>query len=616
MSVESMPLEYGSELHTRIKNAVLARKKLADNKMANFHKRWEMADEEYNFYMTEREMDRLRKVKRDDEGSPQFVDIKIPSSYAMLMSAHTHWASVFLSRSPILQFAGRHGESEDNILAVEALMEYQTTNGRHLPPYYVWLLDAGKYGLGVVWSHWAKEESTVSNWAEEPVVVAGLKTSKTKRVRKVEKVTQYEGNRTFNVRPADYLPDPRVPISDPDAGEFVGRRVEIGYNNLARGALQKQYINVEKVRSRMRGMAGTGHEYGKVEWHTENLPDGETSYGALGTDDASLVSSAPCVEMLIEIIPKEWKLGTTEHPEVWVFTLAFEDIVIEAHPYGMYHGKFPAETLLLEPDAYNLIARGMLEIGRPLNNTLDWLVNTHFHNVRKSLNGEFIYDPTKISSRDILTPGDGKRIRLKPAAYGQDIRTFFHTIQGGTDITGTHLRDTQLVDQMLQKVLGVSDNAQGAPNSGGRKTATEVRSANGSSAGRMKVTSEYMSAMGFAPLAQKMLQVTQQMYDEEKKFKIAGSNVQNVERFINVTPDMIAGSYDYLPVDGTMPVDRFAQVTMWTNLIAQSRNFPQFAQQYDVARMVAWVAQLGGLKNINQFKLGGNAGDARRRDGK
>ena len=42
---------------------------------------------------------------------------------------------------------------------------------------------------------------------------------------------------------------------------------------------------------------------------------------------------------------------------------------------------------------------------------------------------------------------------------------------------------------------------------------------------------------------------------------------------------------------------------MWQNMLAQIRNYPTIIQQYDIAKIFAWVASLGGLKNIQQFRL-------------
>ncbi len=75
------------------------------------------------------------------------------------------------------------------------------------------------------------------------------------------------------------------------------------------------------------------------------------------------------------------------------------------------------------------------------------------------------------------------------------------------------------------------------------------------------------------------------------------------QNFLQVTPESLQGFYDYVPVDGTLPVDRFAQANLWKEILAGMRNYPQIAQMYDIGKIFAWLAQLAGLKNINQFKV-------------
>jgi hypothetical protein len=80
--------------------------------------------------------------------------------------------------------------------------------------------------------------------------------------------------------------------------------------------------------------------------------------------------------------------------------------------------------------------------------------------------------------------------------------------------------------------------------------------------------------------------------------------VEAGEKFINVSPADIAGFYDFVPVDGTLPVDRMAQANLWKELMGNIRMMPpEIAMGYDWSRIFAWVAQLGGLKNITQFKI-------------
>ena len=233
---------------------------------------------------------------------------------------------------------------------------------------------------------------------------------------------------------------------------------------------------------------------------------------------------------------------------------------------------------------------------------MTWLINTHFYNVRKTLNDQFVVDPSRIVMKDMLDPNPGKLIRMKPSAYGQDVRTMITQMQT-QDVTRSHLNDSEVITDMLQRVSGVNDNLMGMVNLG-RRTATEVRSSTTFGVNRLKTQTEYWSAQGMSPFCQKLIQSTQQFYDADKAFRIVGDTAGNgTNTFIDVSPDDIAGFYDFTPVDGTLPVDRYAQVNLWGTLMGQVAQFPQIMQQYDFARIFAFVAQLAGLKNISQFKV-------------
>jgi hypothetical protein len=72
---------------------------------------------------------------------------------------------------------------------------------------------------------------------------------------------------------------------------------------------------------------------------------------------------------------------------------------------------------------------------------------------------------------------------------------------------------------------------------------------------------------------------------------------------MKIGPADIQGFYDFIPVDGTLPVDRYAQANLWQQLLGQVRNFPQIMAGYNMGGIFEWIAQLAGLKNIGQFRI-------------
>lgn len=595
MSVsENQTLKYKSPLHEKIKELVWDCYKLSENKMRDRHTAWKKQDEQAVAFIKERDLDRIRKAEKQSKGHVDYVTIEVPYSYGMMMTAHTYLTSVFLGRSPIFQFTGRHGEGQQNVMAVEALMDYQFQVGQQAVPHYIWIHDALKYGLGVIGTYWDEEEHQCATIKTVEETVLGIPTGRSKKVRQVETIKGYAGNKVFNVRPYKFFPDPRVPVHRFQEGEFCGWVTETSYNELKDKEERGMYFNIDEVKQ-FRGSAETYNDSGNSS--ATIYPDAANSFGADGGRAKGYVK---ILSMVVNLIPSQVGLGQSSRLEKWVFTLAGDQVIIGARPLGEYHNAYPFSVLEQEIDGYALFTRGVMEQTQPMNDILTWLFNSHFYNVRASLNNQFIYDPSKIVTADILDKEPGKRIRLKPDAYGTDVRQVISQIPVNDHTTG-HLTDFSQVSRLMDQMQGINPNIMGMVNPGGRKTATEVRASSSNSVNRLKTIAEYMSAMGYSRLAQMQLQSTQQHYEGEQRFKIIG-NIMDADPFQKVTSEDIAGFYDYVPVDGTEPIDRFAQANLWKEILAQ---MPALGlnMQYDMPGIFAWTAQLAGLRNIKQFRV-------------
>ena len=52
-------------------------------------------------------------------------------------------------------------------------------------------------------------------------------------------------------------------------------------------------------------------------------------------------------------------------------------------------------------------------------------------------------------------------------------------------------------------------------------------------------------------------------------------------QFIDVSPESILGFFDFVPVDGTQPIDRIAQANLWQQIFGQITTVPQISAGYD-----------------------------------
>ena len=182
----NISLPYKGKKHVKIFEALRSRKKMWHRATDDRRKKWARDLENYQAFIHESDDDKNRKAKQNKLNVKEYTQLEIPYSYGLIMAFHTYLSSVFLARSPIFQYSERHGSSETSVQAVEAVMEYQTTVGGHLVPYYLWLMDATKHGTGIIGVYWEDEVVRVSKIIEEvstfgPFTLPGAKTKKVKK---------------------------------------------------------------------------------------------------------------------------------------------------------------------------------------------------------------------------------------------------------------------------------------------------------------------------------------------------------------------------------------------------------------------------------------------------
>lgn len=593
MPTRNKVLQYGGKDHSDVLQQLLDRITFSERHVNARVETYRSQEDQFLAYMHERDTEKRTKAKFDG-GEPQFTTVRIPYTYGEVMTMHTFYTTVMLGRTPLLQYNGRHGEGQRQKLAVEAIMQYQIQTGRNAVPLYIWILDALKYGRGILWADWLERYSYFQVEEQRPVVESGIQVG-TETIEVPQRLLQYQGNRLFTSRPQDFLPDPRVPVAYLQDGEFVGRRFDMYVNDLVRGQKEELYFNVAEAKR----MAKTGSDW--------NIGDTSSKIDHVADENPS-ISGKPtgkmkAIELYVELIPRDWRLGEFNMPQKWVFTVVDKKVIVEARPFGMYHDQFPCFSLEPEFDGYSLHSRSPQEVIKALENVITWLFNSHFYNVRRALNDQIVFDPTMIEPNDVLSPLPGGGIRAKPAAYGSKMGD--HIMQlPVTDVTRAHLADTNYVMNILQRVDGVNDSVLGMISTGSsRRTATEVRQGSTFAVSRLKSKAEFMSAQGFTPMAEVMLQQTQQYYDQDMKFRVAGNLALGKDPFVQIDPETIAGAYNFIPVSGDIPLDRFALANLWRQIFSDAARIPGMGQQLDFMAIFRHFAMLSGATDVDQFRI-------------
>jgi hypothetical protein len=593
----------GSKLHSYIIEEVRRRVRHSDREYDNKHEKWREADEIMVAYVPEDMADHRRRMRRDVEGKQSYTTIRVPYAYGVAMSLHAYLTAVFLSRAPVFQFDGVHGEGQMQVNALEALIDYQYRIGRMSPKMFSWLYDVAKYGVGVIGEFWGKDIRHVAHLAPILDEATGLVVD---YEEVIEELVTYEGNQIFNVSVYDFLPDPRVTIREFQKGDFCGTRQRLSWQDIKSREMQGYYTNLEFIDHRIVPNFPIDDRKGQDSRAIERPSDDvyNMDMTQAGLEYIKKPEIVPVYEMFVKITPADWGLGPSTYPCMWVFTVTGDwKTVIGATPYGAYHCEYPYHVGEIEMDAQALCNRGVPEILQGVQNTMDWLLNSRMYNVRAINNNLFVVDPLRINLKDVTDPLPGGLIRRKAGVVSgpHDKPIEQLSIQ---DVTSRNIGDMELMKNVGEQGTGISDLLMGAVPTGGRRTATEARQTAAAGTSRAKVISEYFGGSAVQGLGLHLVSNSQQYYQGQQKLRIVGNLAEFAgQKFIMVDQQSIAGKFDYISADGSLPLDKFAQVNLWKELMQGILADPNMAMQFDVASIFMWVAQLAGLRNVQNFRL-------------
>jgi hypothetical protein len=587
----------GTELHARVLQMLRERLDASEEKMSQFYPRWRTNERALQAYIMlpdyKKQLEQMNKEGRP----PQVVEIQVPYIFAAVHTMVTYMMHTFGGRKPIFQLATYKKEWTENARAMEMVLQYNADHTRLLRHMYQWFWHSFTYGVGIIRTSWKNERAVRTRWVHVPrfsafgVSIGG----KTMPIREEKLI--YSGNEVACIDPFLFFPDPRVPMHEVNRkGEFVFWRTFAGYHQLKSAEFNGVYMHVDAARKTLpisRWSADTGESARSLRAEGDGI-------AGFHETDRRLEAFYQVDQGTVVIIPKQWGLGNGTRPEKWLFTILNKDQIIQAEPLEADHDMHPVAVLEPYSTGPSFGAICAVDVLKPVQDIMSWLVNSHMENVRTVLNNMLVVDPQAIELQDLKEPGAGKIIRLKMAAYGRDVRSALHQLNV-QDVTRAHLADLRLMMDLGHMFLGINENLMGLQDSGGRKTATEVRTAGESGASRMASLARIISAQGMVDLVTQMVVNIQQRTDEEFLMELLGEISRETQ--VRITPDKLSGDFHYPIHDGTLPLDRVALMDVWKELAISIARDPELRQTFSLPRIVEYIAELGGARNIDQFKL-------------
>ena len=601
--------------HTQLLQHCRALVDMSRSDMSKYYDRWEASD---LVYRGERFADEEDK-KACKTGAPS--KIVIPLTYAQIQTFVSFGMGLLQQREHFFELEGTGEEDHRAAKLGEALLDQNLEANQFTTLLYQFLLNIGRFSLGVIKHSWVKE--TESIWVEEEVQVSGFQPMRLlgqlfnpvprepemKQVKKEQ--VSYMGNRLESVSPFCFYPDTRFPLSKFQQGEFCGSETEMSMTQLRKGEKDGLYAGVKFIEklSGDKYLKRQGQRFGHYR---------QESTTAKGQIESTVIVTS----VQFEITPSKFKLsdgsflGPSNDPEKWIVEYANDSRVIRAEPLGYVHNHFTYSLGQFSPDEQSLVNETIAEMVGHLQAVIDWFVNAHITNVRKHISNRLVVDPAGVMFEDIR---DHKPvIRLKPGASNTGVERYVKQLNV-SDVTRGHIGDVQTLMQFVYMTTAISDNNMGQVNSG-RRSAREISNTASASGNRLRTVIKLIYDGCLKPLGKDLLSNLRDGLDEDTFVTITGTEFPDWDAYtsftmkdgrtkVKVNRTNLAGNFDFKVFEGILPSDKFAQAeTLENTLMALMKNpqgLPILTQVlgYDPKKLFTEVLELRGIKHPDRFKI-------------
>lgn len=570
--------------HKYVKDYIVDKIEFSERRMSDLYDKWRANEITTQAYIDRPDYEQIIRDANEAGDIPEVTNINIPYTYSLAMTRVTYFLQAFFGRRPHFAISAYNSDGVEAARNMEMCLQYQADRTRLIRHARQWYLDGEMYGVGVMRCLWAQDrrDRTVRSMQNGQLVSS------------TQNKIVFEGNRVECLDPFLFFPDPRVPMNEaPTRGEFIFGRTFEG-------------------RHALKMMEGQG-KIRYVDYAYEQLPDNYRDNDSerhirwgerLGDESGDYYTTTPHNQYQVDqgtiyIIPAELGLGESTVPELWLFTILNKSQIVQAEKFEMDHGMHPYVVIEPQTLGYSFGHGSTVGYMSDMQYALSWLFNSHMFNVRAVLNNQLVVNPNALHMEDLVESGPGKIIRLKNAAYGRKINDVISQLNVG-DVTRNHLNDMNFITNLGERLSSVSDNLQGIQDSGGRKTATEVRTAFEAGASRLAADARLISAQGMSPLGEMMSLNTQQYMTIEFFYQMTGT--KGGEEGFLIKPEHTIGDF-YFPIsDGTLPVDKVALFQIWQQLFPTLLQTP-LGEQYNMGAIFEEIAEIGGVQDMHRFRV-------------
>lgn len=566
----------------------------SESAMADYYPKW---------FAAERALYDIKGQHFDDNGCFCFEDKdgvekhKFPITWSTLQTIVAYMMQVFVARENVFDVTSANETRLGAAKRVQAKLQSEFVESKGVEQFWRWFTAAFVFGVSAMEVSWEQREAqrTVLRPAEETMggaqaAVAGEATY----LRESENAIVFQGNTLTSLDPFATFYDPSVPLADAaDKGDYLFTREWPSKIKIKRAvatkAITKPWADTWNATA-SRDFIEAEHIRDRVYFtDSKSRKKMQLDRGSAYIIPSDYWSDSELVSM---------NVTDGDVPQLWFFIMANKTQIVYAYPFDNDHQSHP--FVVYEPlgDGVTTDPIGLSDLIGSLEHTADFLVNSRIAGTKTALNQKILYNPSLVDIDKLARTDGGLFIPMKRSSLATDPR------QGLLDFTPknpatSNFADLELIIRIADMITGMNDNVRGMPNSGGRKSATEVRTTVQQSGGRQSVNAMRASSQALSRMGKMMVMNDVQFLSEDFEQELFGVEGNPNDK---ISLQDFASPFTFPIHDGIMPLDKQGILQQFAQVFQTIAGDQELRGEFDIQAMFKQVALLSGVQNVESFR--------------
>jgi len=327
--------ETESDLHKALRELVMAQHSRSASTMTTYYAQWDRHADTVAGVLVPDQKDR-QSAKRKE---PQ--NMVIPTARAQVHTLVSFLFLYFQQNQYAFEYSPQDADDHKLRDIIERLVDRDCRESKWSLILYQFLLDCARFNIGVIEHTWVEDK----RWFPQKTMATNsfMGINYTTARETMAETSVFQGNRLNNISPYYFFPDPSLPLTRHQEGEFCGIEEEMSRTQLKQMQAEGVVAGVDLISDFQQERWG---EHYRSRKRGRFVTDPSKREGDIA-DDMVVV-----LRQMVKIIPKDFMvsgkpLGKEAYPVMWLVWVGNDHRVIRAEPANYLHGDFTTKLTFL-----------------------------------------------------------------------------------------------------------------------------------------------------------------------------------------------------------------------------------------------------------------------------